>query len=167
MFRARCRSIFRVVFPLALLAAIGAIWVRSYFVGDQFEWLRNYPDQAVQRVFSLSAGRGGIAFTSILLTDGTDPPAGIMHYELKPPPYAGLDADRSAWRRPFSLSHESTDPLEDDWEFSLPLWSLASIPAAWLMLRIIPAIRRRGMRRRGFETIMPSEACRNSPLPFD
>jgi hypothetical protein len=50
---------------LLLLFSIGAavMWIRSYFVGEAFDWSLPSQDPLVDRSLSINSGRGGIAFS--------------------------------------------------------------------------------------------------------
>lgn len=131
---------------IALSFILVRLWVRSYWVGDGFEWIWDEREVATQHIRTLSVGRGGVAFWTCLTTDGTNVPAGVVHHTITPPTYAGIDANRSAWRYPFIASHESTDPLDSRWTFALPIWVVLLILLAWpvTQARVVYArIRRR------------------------
>lgn len=131
-----------------VMLVVAWLWVRSNSIQDGFEWWRDQ-HAAVQHGYFLDTGRGGVAFRSMLFTDGVNVPTSILHYELKDPSYAGCLADRSPWSRPFVLSHESSDPLENTWLIAMPLWVFMLVLAAGPMMYLIPALRRRRRRRRG------------------
>lgn len=134
---------------LILAIAASCLCARSYWTGDSFAWIWNQEEVATQHVRTLSSGRGGIAFCTCLTTDGTDVPIGVVHYASSDPSYAGIDSDRSAWRHPFIVFHESTDPLDNRWTFAVPIWSILLILLIWPAARARAALRASDRRRAG------------------
>lgn len=58
-------TIFTAVSALLLLFSIGAavMWIRSYFVGEAFNWSLPSKDPLVDHSLSIISGRGGISFS--------------------------------------------------------------------------------------------------------
>jgi hypothetical protein len=137
------RWLFNITSILSLLICIAtaAVWIRSYFVGDNWVW---YEQECQNCYNTIRSGRGWIRYgwTDMTMMTGINPPAG--HFALKPA--EALYPFGVAWgndKIPGYRYYGHSTALVVDVAYAIPFAITAMLPSIWLL-----SYRRRRRRAR-------------------